>query len=37
LVLFVAPLTMALVCLVAATLPARRAAQVDPTLALRQN
>jgi putative ABC transport system permease protein len=36
-VLAAAPLTMALVCLVAATLPARRAARVDPTRALRQD
>ena len=37
LVLVVASLTMALVCFIAATLPARRAAQVDPNLALRHD
>ena len=37
LVLTMAPLMMAFVCFVAATLPARRAARVDPTLALRHN
>jgi ABC-type antimicrobial peptide transport system permease subunit len=35
LVMTVTPLTMALVCFVAAMLPARRAARVNPTLALR--
>ncbi len=37
LVLTMAPLMMAFVCFVAATLPARRAARVDPTLALRHD
>jgi predicted permease len=37
LVLTMAPLMMAFVCVVAATLPARRAARVDPTLALRHD
>jgi len=37
LVLTIAPLSMAIVCFFAATLPARRAARVDPTMALRQD
>jgi ABC-type antimicrobial peptide transport system permease subunit len=37
LVLTIAPLTMAFVSFVAAMLPARRAARVDPTIALRQD
>ena len=37
LVLTLAPLVMTAVCLVAAMLPARRAARVDPTMALRQD
>jgi ABC-type antimicrobial peptide transport system permease subunit len=37
LVLTLAPVTMASVCLIAALVPARRAARVDPTLALRQD
>jgi putative ABC transport system permease protein len=37
LVMTVAPLSMALVCIVAAMLPARRAARVNPTAALRHD
>jgi ABC-type antimicrobial peptide transport system permease subunit len=37
LVLTIAPVTMAVVCLVAAALPGRRASQIDPSLALRQD